>query len=372
MLRKSCKKRKQSITLSMKEELLELYSQYLIISPCKTTATGLSALINGEISHDKITRFLAENNFGNKTLWTKGKKLIREYEKEDGCLIFDDTIVEKEHMDENAVVSWHFDHSKNRHIKGINILTAFYAVNFNNDNIFQMPLSYEIIKKTEVYQNKEGKDCRKSSLTKNEMMLNQIRLALQNRIKFKYILADSWFASTENMSKINKFKKFFIFDMKSNRLFALTKTDKFKGKFIRVDKLSIKKDTPIKGYLKGLEFQVTIIKQVFKNKDGSTGVRFLVTNDHSLNFDQITTIYKKRWKVEEYHKSIKQNTSIGKSPAYSERAQSNHIFAAIYSFIMLEKVRLKKGLNHFHLKALIYAEGLKASFAKWGLMTVPA
>ncbi len=44
----------------MNTDLLELYSDYLISSFSYTTATGLSKMTGGEVSHDKITRFLSE------------------------------------------------------------------------------------------------------------------------------------------------------------------------------------------------------------------------------------------------------------------------------------------------------------------------
>ena len=39
----------------MNKELLELYSDYLLSSFGATTATGLSAVLKGEVSHDRIT-----------------------------------------------------------------------------------------------------------------------------------------------------------------------------------------------------------------------------------------------------------------------------------------------------------------------------
>ena len=41
------------------DEILDLYSDYLISSFGQTTATGWSALLGGQISHDRIRRFLA-------------------------------------------------------------------------------------------------------------------------------------------------------------------------------------------------------------------------------------------------------------------------------------------------------------------------
>jgi hypothetical protein len=41
------------------DKLLDLYSDYLISSFGQTTATGLSALLNHEISHDAVQRYLS-------------------------------------------------------------------------------------------------------------------------------------------------------------------------------------------------------------------------------------------------------------------------------------------------------------------------
>ena len=44
----------------MKKEKLELYIDYLISNNGYATATGLSAMLDGEVSHDQVTRFLSE------------------------------------------------------------------------------------------------------------------------------------------------------------------------------------------------------------------------------------------------------------------------------------------------------------------------
>ena len=79
----------------MKKELIDIYSDYLISSFSYTTATGLSKALNGEITHDKVTQFLSKEDMDSKKLWHLTKKTIREYEEEDGVIIFDDTIEEK-------------------------------------------------------------------------------------------------------------------------------------------------------------------------------------------------------------------------------------------------------------------------------------
>ena len=57
-------------------------------------------------------------------LWQLVKPVVRAIEDDAGVLIFDDTIQEKPYTDENELISWHFDPSKNRTVKGINLLSC--------------------------------------------------------------------------------------------------------------------------------------------------------------------------------------------------------------------------------------------------------
>ena len=74
----------------MCNNLIDLYTDYLISSFSKTTATGLSSIVDGCLSHDQITTFLAESNLDSKSLWLKVKPMVRELEKAKGTgvLIF--------------------------------------------------------------------------------------------------------------------------------------------------------------------------------------------------------------------------------------------------------------------------------------------
>ena len=114
-------------------------------------------------------------------------------------------------------------------------------------------------------------------------------------------------------------------------------------------------------WLKGLEFPLLLLKKVFKNENDSTYV-LLVSNDFSLENDKMYTIYQKRWKVEKYHKSLKQNSCLSKSPTRVVRSQSNHIFSSIISFCKLEILKFKTAMNHF---AIRYKLLIKANQAAW-------
>jgi hypothetical protein len=66
----------------MNTDLLELYTDYLLSAFSYTTATGRSAMTGGAVSHDKITRFLAEKELNSPKLWCSVKPLVRELEDE--------------------------------------------------------------------------------------------------------------------------------------------------------------------------------------------------------------------------------------------------------------------------------------------------
>ena len=118
-------------------------------------------------------------------------------------------------------------------------------------------------------------------------------------------------------------------------------------------------------YLEGYENTLKITKQVSKDGDDDESIYlYLVTNDIDLVTNKILEIYKRRWKIEEYHKSLKQNLKIEHSPTKVEISQRNHIQFAVCGFIKLEKLRLNYKMNHFAIKEKIYIEALKVGYQK--------
>ena len=108
-----------------------------------------------------------------------------------------------------------------------------------------------------------------------------------------------------------------------------------------------------------------LTKQVSKDwNDGESTYLYLITNDIDLTPEKILEIYQRRWKVEEFHKSLKQNLKIEHSPTKVESSQRVHIFLSVCGFIELEKLRLNYKMNQFTIKQKIYIEALKATFIK--------
>ena len=165
----------------MNNPLLELYSDYLISSFALITATGLSQLLDHAFSHDQITRFLSGADYTSRDLWALVKPTVRAIEADDGLLIFDDTIQEKPHSDENEIIAWHFDHCANRTVKGVNLLNGLYYAGGVN-----VPVAFEIVHKDLQYCEVETRQLkRQSSTTKNEHLRQMLRVCRQNELRYR-------------------------------------------------------------------------------------------------------------------------------------------------------------------------------------------
>ena len=351
---------------------LDLYTDYLITSFGQATATGMSQVLEGEVSHDQVTRMLTNSHLGNKAIWKAVKNQIRKIESSDGVLIIDDSVGAKPYMDENSIVTYHYDHSQGKIIKGINFMSCRYETNWEGESVC-LPLQVEVIAKTEPYLDKKsGKIRYRSKKTKNEIFKEMLLQIKKNQIKYTYIVADVWFSSVDNMKFIHQnLEKKFVIPIKSNRkIRLLEEEEKFSVEnqgsktFRPVESLELKEDTAFRAEIVGIPFEVRLIKHIYRNKDGTGATVFLITNDLEVSEEDMFKTYQRRWAIEPYHKSLKQNASLMKSPAKTKWTQRNHVIASILGYIKLEGLKISIKVNHFALVFRIYIKATQASRAE--------
>ena len=225
---------------------------------------------------------------------------------------------------------------QSRTVKGINLLNCVYHA-----SDVSLPVTYELITKPVLYTDvKTRRVKRKSLVTKNDLMRDMLSVCKRNRIKYRYVLAIVGSLQRKLVVYRNSLDKHFVVAIKSNRTVALSYEDKRDGRFARIDAQNLTEDTPVQAWIKGLDFPVLLIRQVFTNKDESTGEMFLACSDLTCDGETIETIYQKRWKVETFHKTLKSNAALSKSPTRRVRTQSNHCFMAIYAAAQLEGLRV--------------------------------
>jgi hypothetical protein len=343
-----------------------LYVDYLIAHQGQVSAIDLSEVLGNALSHDHITRMIAQPELDQKEFWKLVKPAVRRIEQDDGCIVVDDFLIEKPHSTPNSIITVNWDHARKKYVLSMNVLNFLYTVGQGGESI-NLPLAFEVISKTEDYTDpKSGKEKKKSPKTKNELMRERLKvLCHQNHVKFKHVLWDTWFSSAENMVFVVKdLKKHFVGAVKDNRKVGLVGADGAVGAFKSVSQQEIQPGVVYTVRMESVPFDLFLVKKVFKNMDGSTGVVFLVTSDGSLSAEEIFKRYQKRWKVEESHKSVKQNLGIAQSPTKMEKSQKNHLFAAMFGLVQLEKLKIAHKMNHFALKHKIYMAALKSAWTE--------
>jgi hypothetical protein len=227
-----------------------------------------------------------------------------------------------------------------------------------------LPVALALVTKTEiVIDKKTGKEKKKSAVSKNEHYRSMLRACVRNQIPFRYVLNDIWFAAAENMKLIKReLEKDFVMPLKRNRKVALSRGEQQQGQYQAVGTLDVEPGAVREVWLEGLDFPLVLAQQVFTNGDGSIGILYLVSSDTTLDFGQLTALYQTRWKVEEYHKSLKSNLALSNSPTRTTVTQTNHLFCSVWAFVKLELLRVKTNTNHFALKTKLYMAALRTAF----------
>jgi len=251
---------------------LDLYTDYLLSSTGPTTATGLSGLLDGALSHDHITRWLSQGPYGPAAGWRQAKPLIRQAEAQRpadkfAVLIGDDSVLEKAHTDANELMCTHWDHRPQRYVKGLNFVPRLYQA-----GELALPIAVELVRKTgPVYQPKTQKTSYQSPFTKNEYGQLLLRVA-QQQVAYRYLLADSWYASAENRTLVRALGHQVIFALESSRSLALSEADRAQGRFQPVPSLVFAATQPVRVFLRAVPEAVLVTRQVFIHQDHSQGV----------------------------------------------------------------------------------------------------
>ena len=338
--------------------LEEVYVEYLACSVGAVTATELARLSGGQLSHDRITRALAGPAHGARELWAKVKPLVRAAQREadgQGVLIIDDTIIAKPHSDDSELVGWHFDHTVNRAVKGIALLTLFWQ-----GASARLPVGYALVRKQVPAPGERPKPV----TDKNTLFRQLARQAKAHALSFRAVLADCWFASEANMELVHReLKTTFVFALKGNRLAVRAAQTRRTASWTRIEDLALEEDTPSAVWLRGIDFPAAMLRHRHSNVDGSEVDVYFVTNELSLCGADLLALYQKRWQVECYHKSLKQNAAAGCAPLWSVRTLANHLWVSLCAYARWEALQMKTTLNHFALKAKVRFAAQKAALS---------
>jgi len=306
------------------------YGQFLLNTPTNFTGTYFADTVQN-LEHDSVYRFLKNSKLTPSILKEKISEII-EYSP-NGRILFDDSVLDKSSSNNMECAVKQYSGNAHHVVMGIGVVTCIY---YNPDNEKFYPLDYRIYDKK-----RDGK----TKLDHVTEMLNVLIKKDKEDQFFTHILVDSWYSTSEFLNKIMDWEKLFVCSIKSNRIFF---PDETREKIIVKDLNWESKDF-YHGKLKGLPAKRLV--NVFRIVISTDKTDFIVTNDESLkNSDDTRGESAIRWKIEEFHRELKQLTGIEKCQARKQRAQRNHIAMSMLVWIQLKIQAWKTNRTIYQVK----------------------
>ena len=305
------------------------YCQYLLVSQTNYTLTNYAEHHPESISHDRINRYLRHDKLKPKLVWEKVKDDI--VLDDDGYLIFDDSILDKNHSHKIELVNRQYSGNAHRIIKGICIVNCIY-VNPKTEQYWL--IDYRIYDKTT-----DGK-------SKLDHLKDMLQHSIEHKqIKFKYVLMDTWYATKDIMLYIDNLQKIYYCPLKSNR-----KVDDSKGvnPYKAVNELTWTDQEQQNGKLIKIHaFPKDYKVQLFRVVVNENRTDWIVTNDTTQDSsDGTRLVCAIRWKIEQFHRELKQLTGIEANQCRQARIQRHHICFSMLFWLQLARQakRLKQSL----------------------------
>jgi IS4 transposase len=144
---------------------------------------------------------------------------------------------------------------------------------------------------------------------------------------------------------------------------ALHKADKLQGRWHKLDTLEVKTNQSYLIYLEGMEAPVQLIKQIFTNEDGKTAVQYLICSDTKLSIEDITESYQKRWRAEEYHKSLKRNASLERFPDTNGNEPNESFFRRAVRLYQIKEIENQDQTKSLCIEIETVSQSIIVSFS---------
>jgi hypothetical protein len=87
-------------------------------------------------------------------------------------------------------------------------------------------------------------------------------------------------------------------------------------------------------------------------------VRNLAGSDLTCDGGSMIACFHKWWTAEEFHKPLKSNAALSKSPTRNSTTQSNPVFRAVCAVFKLETLKIKHKIHHVVLRSKRYRKAV--------------
>jgi hypothetical protein len=308
------------------------YCQYLLSSQINYTITNLAEHLEN-ISHDKINYYLKKEKLTPRLLWDNVKDVIMT--DDNGYVIFDDSVLDKRYSEEIEIVRRQYSGNEHGVLKGIGVVSCVYV----NPKLQRFwVVDYRIFN-----PDADGK-------TKIDHVKDMLQnLVYHKLLPFDTVLMDTWYAVHNLMLYIDSLDKIYYCPLKDNRLVD----DTFgKEKYKRIELLQWSEEELECGKIIKIKgFPANKKVKLFRVTVSTNRTDYVVTNDLSQSStDVVQQVCKIRWKIEEFHREIKQLTGIESCQCRKARLQLNHIACAMLVWVRLKNLAYRTGQTIYQIK----------------------
>jgi DDE superfamily endonuclease len=325
---------------------IQIYTNFLIACPYRAECTKLANVVLG-VSHDSVNRFLNNNCFEPKQIFKEAKSIIG-FNLSGGYLSVNDTILDKPYsLYENCqLLGSYYSGKHKRPVKGICLITLFYTDLSGRTS----PVNFRIFVKGENVKTEKSTEG-PIEKSKNQHYRDMVKEVIEWGIRPKFMTADCFYASKENLCKWRSQGYCLSVNVASNNVIEYGQFSE-DGKFLGHTQQCKVRDLnyPKNGLI--VHYPGAGLVKIFRMTPrlGTAYLYSLVKLESIEEMKKFTKadfkkLNSKHWNIELYHRTLKSFCAIEKFMVRSVKAITNHIFCALRGFVILTYNRLKKVLK---------------------------
>ena len=283
-------------------------------------------------AHDAYTRLLERMPPDSAQLWQEVAPYVQ---RTLGLLVIDDSTLDKPHARHMELVSRHWSGKHHAVVQGINLVSLVWT-----DGDCCLPIDYRIY-----HKDSDG-------LSKNDHFQAMLQQAHQRGFAPALVAFDGWYSSLENLKLVRDWGWHWLTRFKHNRQVSLQP-----GTALDVSSVEI----PAQGLVVHLRGYGKV--KLFRRVDPHGNAEHWATSHLDLTEDARHSYAERAWRIEEYHRSLKQFTGVERAQFRRARLQRNHIGLALRAFVRLELHRVSCWISHAEAKASIIRQALRLYLA---------
>ena len=310
----------------------QIYGQFLLASHVNYTGTYLADHLAG-LRHDNVQYFLKTQRFTPRQLWQQVRSQVVLSER--GYVLFDDTVLDKRHSRRIELVRRQYSGNAHGIIAGIGLVNCVYV---NPDTNQFWLIDYRLFAP-------EADGC--SKLDQVAQMLAQLA---PRGITYRTVLMDSWYATTKLFKWLLSEGKIFYCPLKNNRLVDDSGDQK---PYQAIGELTWSAQEVAHGKVVKVKAMPKDCKlKLFRVLVSPHRTDYLATNE--LTQDETAVAEAEsgiRWKIEQFHREVKQLTGLEACQCRLARSQRNHIGLAVRAWARLKTLAYSSQQTVYQLKS---------------------